>query len=98
MTKIELLLEEEKIGQLKAYATEQNFTIVFSEAMLFEPGKQHTKKYRGAEYVVEQVKKIKADIYIEEERISSIKEYLILHLLDKDKNDMCVISEIAMQF
>lgn len=94
MKKIEVIFSEERIDILKNYADQRNLTVCLSEVMLYEPGRMHIKKYRGAEYRVEQVRKIKAEIFANDEIISEAQQFFQQSLMEKDKGDRYVIYEI----
>lgn len=90
MRKIDIIFQVEKIDQLKTICqTLEISDIIFSEVKLFNPDLLITKRYRGAEYQMSQLTKLKAEIIVEDN--CEDKVFLQLEeILEKEKGDSIV--------
>ena len=78
MKKIETIIKPFKLEELKDALHELNISgMTVSEVKGFGRQKGHTEIYRGAEYMVDFIPKVKVEIIIEEERIESVIEAII---------------------
>lgn len=73
MKKIEAIIKPFKLDELKAALTSLGITgMTLSEVKGFGRQKGHTEIYRGAEYVVDFVPKVKVEIVVEEGRVNEV--------------------------
>lgn len=73
MKKIEAIIKPFKLDELKEALAELNVSgMTMSEVKGFGRQKGHTEIYRGAEYVVDFIPKLKIEIVVEEERVETI--------------------------
>lgn len=73
MKKIEAIIKPFKLDELKEALAELNVSgMTMSEVKGFGRQKGHTEIYRGAEYVVDFIPKLKIEIVVEEERVDLI--------------------------
>ena len=78
MKKIETIIKPFKLEALKEALQDLNINgMTVSEVKGFGRQKGHTEIYRGAEYVVDFIPKIKVEVIIEEERVDSVIEAII---------------------
>ncbi|HHL34443.1 MAG TPA: P-II family nitrogen regulator [Desulfobulbaceae bacterium] len=78
MKKIETIIKPFKLEELKDALHELNISgMTVSEVKGFGRQKGHTEIYRGAEYMVDFIPKVKVEIIIEEERVESVIEAII---------------------
>jgi len=78
MKKIETIIKPFKLEALKDALHELNINgMTVSEVKGFGRQKGHTEIYRGAEYMVDFIPKVKVEIIIEEERVDSVIEAII---------------------
>ena len=78
MKKIETIIKPFKLEALKDALHELNISgMTVSEVKGFGRQKGHTEIYRGAEYMVDFIPKVKVEIIIEEERVESVIEAII---------------------
>jgi len=78
MKKIETIIKPFKLEALKDALHELNISgMTVSEVKGFGRQKGHTEIYRGAEYMVDFIPKVKVEIIIEEERVDSVIEAII---------------------
>ncbi|HHB77034.1 MAG TPA: P-II family nitrogen regulator [Desulfobulbus sp.] len=78
MKKIETIIKPFKLETLKDALHELNISgMTVSEVKGFGRQKGHTEIYRGAEYMVDFIPKVKLEIIIEEERVDSVIEAII---------------------
>ncbi len=78
MKKIETIIKPFKLEELKDTLHELNISgMTVSEVKGFGRQKGHTEIYRGAEYMVDFIPKVKVEIIIEEERVESVIEAII---------------------
>ncbi|MBA3014380.1 MAG: P-II family nitrogen regulator [Proteobacteria bacterium] len=73
MKKIEAIIKPFKLDEMKeALATLGINGLTLSEVKGFGRQKGHTEVYRGAEYVVDFIPKVKVEIVVEEERVDEV--------------------------
>ncbi len=78
MKKIETIIKPFKLEELKDALHDLNISgMTVSEVKGFGRQKGHTEIYRGAEYMVNFIPKVKVEIIIEEERVESVIEAII---------------------
>lgn len=78
MKKIETIIKPFKLDALKDALHELNVTgMTISEVKGFGRQKGHTEIYRGAEYMVDFIPKIKVEIIVETERVDTIIETIL---------------------
>ena len=78
MKKIETIIKPFKLDALKDSLHDLNVTgMTVSEVKGFGRQKGHTEIYRGAEYMVDFIPKIKVEIIVESERVEPIIEAII---------------------
>jgi nitrogen regulatory protein P-II 1 len=78
MRKIEAIIKPFKLDELKEAFSELGVTgMTVSEVKGFGRQKGHTEVYRGAEYVVDFIPKIKVEIVVEAEKVDRIVEAII---------------------
>jgi nitrogen regulatory protein P-II 1 len=78
MKKIETIIKPFKLDALKEALQDLNVTgMTVSEVKGFGRQKGHTEIYRGAEYMVDFIPKIKVEVIIESERVDTIVEAII---------------------
>ena len=78
MKKIETIIKPFKLDALKEVLQDLNVTgMTVSEAKGFGRQKGHTEIYRGAEYMVDFIPKIKIEVIVESERVDSIVEAIV---------------------
>lgn len=78
MKKIETIIKPFKLDELKEALGELNISgMTVSEVKGFGRQKGHTEIYRGAEYMVDFIPKIKVEIIIEAERVNEVIEAVI---------------------
>ena len=78
MKKIEAIIKPFKLDDLKEALAECNITgMTISEVKGFGRQKGHMEIYRGAEYVVDFIPKIKIEIVVTEERVDEVVSVII---------------------
>ena len=78
MKKIETIIKPFKLDELKDTLHDMNINgMTVSEVKGFGRQKGHTEIYRGAEYMVDFIPKVKIEIVIEEERVEEVIEAII---------------------
>lgn len=78
MKKIETIIKPFKLEALKDALHDLNITgMTISEVKGFGRQKGHTEIYRGAEYMVDFIPKIKIEIIVEAERVDALVETII---------------------
>jgi len=78
MKKIETIIKPFKLEALKEALHDLNVSgMTISEVKGFGRQKGHTEIYRGAEYMVDFIPKVKVEIIVETERVESIIEAII---------------------
>ncbi|MBU0665616.1 MAG: P-II family nitrogen regulator [Proteobacteria bacterium] len=78
MKKIEAIIKPFKLDELKEALTSQGITgLTMSEVKGFGRQKGHTEIYRGAEYVVDFVPKVKVEIVVEANRVDEVVETIM---------------------
>jgi nitrogen regulatory protein P-II 1 len=78
MKKIEAIIKPFKLDEVKEALTKQNITgMTVSEVKGFGRQKGHTELYRGAEYVVDFLPKIKIEILVSDEQAPLAAETII---------------------
>jgi nitrogen regulatory protein P-II 1 len=78
MKKIEAIIKPFKLDALKEMLTTLGVTgLTMSEVKGFGRQKGHTEIYRGAEYVVDFVPKVKVEIVIEASRVDEVVEAIM---------------------
>ena len=78
MKKIETIIKPFKLDELKDTLHDMSINgMTVSEVKGFGRQKGHTEIYRGAEYMVDFIPKIKIEIVIEEERVEEVIEAII---------------------
>ncbi len=75
MKKIEAIIKPFKLDDVKEALTELgNFGMTISEVKGFGRQKGHTELYRGAEYVIDFLPKIKIEIAVDDEMVEKVVE------------------------
>jgi len=75
MKKIEAIIKPFKLDDVKEAITEiGNFGMTISEVKGFGRQKGHTELYRGAEYVIDFLPKIKLEVVVEDEMVEKLVE------------------------
>src|SRR5207245_11466891 len=75
MKKIEAIIKPFKLDEVKQRLTSAGITgMTISEVKGFGRQKSHTELYRGAEYVVDFLPKVKLDIIVSDELVSQVVE------------------------
>jgi len=78
MKKIEAIIKPFKLDDLKEALGALNIAgMTMSEVKGFGRQKGHTEIYRGAEYVVDFIPKLKIEIVVEEDRVDAVVEAII---------------------
>ncbi len=78
MKKIEAIIRPFKLDEVKEAITEiGNFGITVTEVKGFGRQKGHTELYRGAEYVIDFLPKIKIELVVEDEMVEKIVEAIV---------------------
>ena len=78
MKKIEAIIKPFKLDEVKDALDKVGVTgITITEAKGFGRQKGHTELYRGAEYRVEFLPKVKVEILIDDAKVSSVTEAII---------------------
>jgi nitrogen regulatory protein P-II 1 len=78
MKKIEAIIKPFKLDEVKEALAKQNITgMTVSEVKGFGRQKGHTELYRGAEYVVDFLPKIKIEILVSDEQAALAAETII---------------------
>lgn len=78
MKKIEAIIKPFKLDDLKAaLATLEITGMTMSEVKGFGRQKGHTEIYRGAEYVVDFIPKVKVEIVVESDRVDEVLEAIM---------------------
>jgi len=78
MKKIEAVIKPFKLDELKEALTERNITgMTVSEVKGFGRQKGHKEIYRGAEYVVDFLPKLKVEIVVDESIVESVVETIM---------------------
>ena len=78
MKKIEAIIKPFKLDDLKeALAELQIAGMTLSEVKGFGRQKGHTEVYRGAEYVVDFIPKLKVEIVVEESQVDMVVEAIV---------------------
>ena len=78
MKKVEAIINPFKLDELKeALAELQVAGMTLSEVKGFGRQKGHTEIYRGAEYVVDFIPKLKVEIVVEESRVDAVVEAIV---------------------
>ena len=77
MKKIEVIIKPFKLEDVKDALTEAGITgMTVSEVKGYGRQQGHTELYRGAEYVVDFLPKIKIDLVVDEDKVDSIIELI----------------------
>jgi nitrogen regulatory protein P-II 1 len=78
MKKIEAIIKPFKLDDVKEAIIELgNFGMTVSEVKGFGRQKGHTELYRGAEYVIDFLPKLKIEIVVEDEMVEKLVEAII---------------------
>jgi len=78
MKKIEAVIKPFKLDEVKDALTEIGITgMTISEVKGFGRQKGHTKLYRGAEYVVDFIPKIKLEVIVPDESVEKVVEVIV---------------------
>ena len=78
MKKVEAIIKPFKLDDLKEAMSELGIKgMTISEVKGFGRQKGHTEVYRGAEYVVDFIPKVKVEIVIEEEMVDKVVESIM---------------------
>ncbi len=78
MKKIEAVIKPFKLDDVKEAITEiGNFGITVSEVKGFGRQKGHTELYRGAEYVIDFLPKIKIEIVVDDDMVEKVVEAIV---------------------
>lgn len=77
MKKIEAIIKPFKLDEVKEAISELgNFGMTISEVKGFGRQKGHTELYRGAEYVIDFLPKIKIEIVVDDEMVEKVVEVI----------------------
>jgi len=77
MKKIEAIIKPFKLDEVKEAISELgNFGMTISEVKGFGRQKGHTELYRGAEYVIDFLPKIKVEIVVDDEMVDKVIEVI----------------------
>ncbi|HIQ25545.1 MAG TPA: P-II family nitrogen regulator [Persephonella sp.] len=77
MKKIEAIIKPFKLDEVKEAISELgNFGMTISEVKGFGRQKGHTELYRGAEYVIDFLPKIKIEIVIDDDMVEKVVEVI----------------------
>ena len=83
MKKIEAIIKPFKLDEVKeALAQEGVQGMTISEVKGFGRQRGHTELYRGAEYVVDFLPKVKIEILVEDDKAAAVTEAIIAHPSD----------------
>lgn len=75
MKKVEAIIKSFKLGEVKEALTRSGIQgMTVSEVRGFGRQKGHTELYRGAEYTVEFLPKVKVEIVVPDERLTEVLE------------------------
>lgn len=78
MKKIEAIIKPFKLEEVKEALAKENIQgMTVSEIKGFGRQKGHTELYRGAEYVVDFLPKVKIEILVEDEKAAAVAEAII---------------------
>jgi len=78
MKKVEAIIKPFKLDEVKdALSTLGNFGITITEVKGFGRQKGHTEVYRGAEYVIDFVPKIKIEVVVDDTIVEKVIEAII---------------------
>jgi nitrogen regulatory protein P-II 1 len=78
MKKVEAIIKPFKLDEVKdALTTIGNFGITISEVKGFGRQKGHTELYRGAEYIIDFVPKIKIEVVVEDEIVEKVVQAIV---------------------
>ncbi|ACD65696.1 MAG TPA: P-II family nitrogen regulator [Sulfurihydrogenibium sp.] len=78
MKKVEAIIKPFKLDEVKdALSTLGNFGITITEVKGFGRQKGHTEVYRGAEYVIDFVPKIKIEVVVDDAIVEKVIEAII---------------------
>ena len=78
MKKVEAIIKPFKLDEVKEALSEAGITgMTISEVKGFGRQKGHTELYRGAEYVVDFIPKIKVELIVPEEVVEKVVETII---------------------
>jgi nitrogen regulatory protein P-II 1 len=78
MKKVEAIIKPFKLDEVKnALSTLGNFGITITEVKGFGRQKGHTEIYRGAEYVIDFVPKIKIEVVVDDTIVEKVIEAII---------------------
>jgi nitrogen regulatory protein P-II 1 len=78
MKKVEAIIKPFKLDEVKdALSTLGNFGITITEVKGFGRQKGHTEIYRGAEYVIDFVPKIKIEVVVDDTIVEKVIEVII---------------------
>ncbi|WP_299237737.1 P-II family nitrogen regulator [Sulfurihydrogenibium sp.] len=78
MKKVEAIIKPFKLDEVKdALSTHGNFGITITEVKGFGRQKGHTEVYRGAEYVIDFVPKIKIEVVVDDAIVEKVIEAII---------------------
>jgi nitrogen regulatory protein P-II 1 len=78
MKKVEAIIKPFKLDEVKdALSTLGNFGITITEVKGFGRQKGHTEIYRGAEYVIDFVPKIKIEVVVDDAIVEKVIEAII---------------------
>ncbi|ADY72688.1 nitrogen regulatory protein P-II [Desulfurobacterium thermolithotrophum DSM 11699] len=78
MKKIEAIIKPFKLDEVKDALTEIGITgMTISEVKGFGRQKGHTELYRGAEYVIDFIPKIKLEVIVPDESVEKVVEVIV---------------------
>ena len=96
MKKVEVLIASEQLSELQQMLEDLAIKeVAFSQIMKYQAEEKVQKKYRGACYQSKMLQQIKAELWVLEEELESIKQWLSESNL---KNCRYYIYEITEQF
>lgn len=80
MKKIEAIVRHHKLDEIKNALVELGFTgMTATEVNGFGRQKGHSETYRGSEYMVDFVPKIKLEVVVDDEKIEMVTDAIIDH-------------------
>lgn len=91
MKKLEVIFSLDKIDSMKKICIDLELgQMTMYEVKIFNPDLVELKKYRGAEYQVEHLTKMKAEFYLEDAKAKEALDRINTEIIDTKKGDRCV--------
>lgn len=80
MKKIEAIVRHHKLDEIKNALVESGFTgMTASEVNGFGRQKGHSETYRGSEYLVDFVPKLKLEVVVDDDQLERATEVIVMH-------------------